>query len=102
MYHKIWSAGNVGYLLSQATFVALVLGWVTVSVLLHVVGLCMILLLGYSIFEVKQHLLCYSTFEVKQHWSERRCADGFVETAVGHYFWYFFHLSCCCCYYHHC
>ena len=22
-------------------------------------------------------------------WSERRCADGFVETAVGHYFWYF-------------
>ena len=20
-------------------------------------------------------------------WSERRCADGFVETAVGHYFW---------------
>ena len=22
-------------------------------------------------------------------WSERRCADGFVESAVGHYFWYF-------------
>jgi hypothetical protein len=20
-------------------------------------------------------------------WSERRCADGFVESAVGHYFW---------------
>jgi hypothetical protein len=23
------------------------------------------------------------------NWSERRCADGFVESAVGHYFWYF-------------
>ena len=23
------------------------------------------------------------------NWSERRCADRFVETAVGHYFWYF-------------
>jgi hypothetical protein len=23
------------------------------------------------------------------YWSERRCADGFVESAVGHYFWYF-------------
>ena len=22
-------------------------------------------------------------------WSERRCADGFVESAVGHYFAYF-------------
>ena len=25
----------------------------------------------------------------EDYWSERRCADGFVETAVGHYFWYF-------------
>ena len=23
------------------------------------------------------------------YWSERHCADGFVETAVGLYFWYF-------------
>ena len=35
-------------------------------------------------------------------WSERRCADGFVESAVGHYFWYF--STCCCCLscYHRC
>ena len=26
---------------------------------------------------------------VRIFWSERRCADGFVESAVGHYFWYF-------------
>ena len=30
---------------------------------------------------------------VGHYWSERRCADGFVETAVGHYFWYFSFLS---------
>ena len=24
---------------------------------------------------------------VGHYWSERRCADGFVESAVGHYFW---------------
>ena len=27
--------------------------------------------------------------DVEHFWSERRCADGFVESAVGHYFWYF-------------
>ena len=32
------------------------------------------------------------------NWSERRCADGFVESAVGHYFWYFSTCSC----YHRC
>ena len=26
------------------------------------------------------------------YWSERRCADAFVESAVGHYFWYFIPL----------
>ena len=26
---------------------------------------------------------------ILNNWSERRCADGFVESAVGHYFWYF-------------
>ena len=24
---------------------------------------------------------------LRNNWSERRCADGFVESAVGHYFW---------------
>jgi hypothetical protein len=24
--------------------------------------------------------------QVVNYWSERRCADGFVESAVGHYF----------------
>ena len=31
----------------------------------------------------------YYTQQVCNNWSERRCADGFVERAVGHYFWYF-------------
>ncbi len=30
-----------------------------------------------------------SAESISPHWSERRCADGFVESAVGHYFWYF-------------
>ncbi len=31
----------------------------------------------------------YPVYSSNQNWSERRCADGFVESAVGHYFLYF-------------
>ena len=38
----------------------------------------------------KQAGLSRATLEISfEFWSERRCADGFAETAVGHYFWYF-------------
>ena len=34
-------------------------------------------------------MISSSMSDIVTYWSERRCADGFVESAVGHYFWYF-------------
>ena len=38
--------------------------------------------------EIWREIARYRSSFFITNWSERRCADGFVESAVGHYFWW--------------